>query len=276
MTTTARGRIPRLICACCLSSALLISTSAATAVAAPQSPMPGQQIPGDDSGGSDQGSDSGGSGSSSGTGDHPSKRSDNGGSDTGNQSDNESDTGRQPSNTDDHPSAPSDNGGGNADNGASDNYNVGGNDQAAPYRNQPGLYNRLNPVQKQALDCASGPAGDLPRVLKLTGKTGQLSITLTQAFVNGYAVGEDLNTGDTYNLIWDIGASIPVAGDIVSCVHLGEKIGEQYAKQVEKQTEAETNRKLPGIKNQLNKAGPVKIPAPTGLPNPQGVAKNAG
>ncbi|MGW6403666.1 hypothetical protein [Streptomyces sp. NPDC055134] len=59
MTTTARRKVPRLICASCISSALLISAGATTAIAATQSPTPVQQIPRDDSGGTDQGSPSG-------------------------------------------------------------------------------------------------------------------------------------------------------------------------------------------------------------------------
>ncbi|WP_329363020.1 hypothetical protein [Streptomyces sp. NBC_01483] len=126
MTTTIRGRIPRLICASCISSALLISAGATTAIAATQSPtdVPVQQIPRDDSGGSNQGSDSGGSGTS-----------DNGGGDTGSgagdQSGNGSDTGNQPSDTGDHQPSdtgdhqPSDNAGGNTSNGSATNTHNG-------------------------------------------------------------------------------------------------------------------------------------------------------
>lgn len=64
MTTTVRRRIPRLICASYISSALLISGDAATAIAAQQSPAEAsvQKIPrddnpnpNDDSGGHDNG-----------------------------------------------------------------------------------------------------------------------------------------------------------------------------------------------------------------------------
>ncbi|MFE0715658.1 hypothetical protein ACFW2T_14360, partial [Streptomyces sp. NPDC058892] len=55
MTTTARGRIPRLICASCISSALLISAGATTAIAAAQSPPDAtvQSTPQGDSSGTD-------------------------------------------------------------------------------------------------------------------------------------------------------------------------------------------------------------------------------
>lgn len=168
MTTTARGRIPRLICASCISSALLLSTGATTAIAVTQSPTPVQQIPRDDSGGSDQGSDSGGSGTSdnggsdtesdtgdqsgnasdtgnqpsdtgdqnapsdtgSDVGDHPSVPSDTGGTDTGDQSSNGPDTSNQPSDTGDHPSMPSDTGGTDTGDQSSNNSDTG---------NQPGF-----------------------------------------------------------------------------------------------------------------------------------------
>lgn len=83
MTTTARGRIPRLICAACISSAFLVSAGAATAVAVTQSPagVSVRAVPRDDSGGSDPGSASDGSGTPA----------DNGGNGTG------SDTADQPS-----------------------------------------------------------------------------------------------------------------------------------------------------------------------------------
>ncbi len=87
MTTTARGRIPRIICAACISSALLISAGAATAIAATQSSMPVQQIPRDDSGGNDSGSGSSGTSTDS--------RGSDTDSDTGAQSGNGSDTGNQ-------------------------------------------------------------------------------------------------------------------------------------------------------------------------------------
>ncbi|MFC6987182.1 hypothetical protein [Streptomyces cirratus] len=52
MTVTVRRRIPRLICASCISSALLVSAGAATAVAASQSPTNAsvQTAPRDDTG----------------------------------------------------------------------------------------------------------------------------------------------------------------------------------------------------------------------------------
>ncbi|MGY5106076.1 hypothetical protein [Streptomyces sp. 900105245] len=94
-----------------------------------------QQIPRDDSGGSDQGSDSGGSNTStdnggndtgSDTGNQPSdtadhQPSDSGGSDTGDQSGNGSDTGNQPGDTGDHQS--SNNGGSDTGNQPSDTNN---------------------------------------------------------------------------------------------------------------------------------------------------------
>ncbi|MFG2715279.1 hypothetical protein ACGFX2_32665 [Streptomyces goshikiensis] len=92
MTITARGRIPRLICASCISSALLISAGATTAIAAtwPPSGTPIQQIARDDSSGGDSSTDSGESDSSSDTGDHPNTPSNTGSTDTGDQSGNRS------------------------------------------------------------------------------------------------------------------------------------------------------------------------------------------
>ncbi|MFD8415499.1 hypothetical protein ACFV2Q_27680 [Streptomyces sp. NPDC059650] len=107
MTTTARGRIPRLICASCIS-ALLISAGATTAIAATQSPTPVQQIPRDDSGGSSETSDQSGNGTD--TGNHPNAPTDNGGTDTGNHPNAPTDNGG--TDTGNHPNAPTDNGGG--------------------------------------------------------------------------------------------------------------------------------------------------------------------
>ncbi|MER6374070.1 hypothetical protein ABT255_38160 [Streptomyces mirabilis] len=141
MTTTVRGRIPRLICASCISSALLISAGATTAIAATQSPIPVQQIPRDDSGGS---------------------------SDSGDQSGNGSDTGNQLSNTNDHPNTPSDNGGGwtnDHPNTPSDNgggwTNSSGHDNSG---NQP----PSNTGKQSSND--GGGAADLKRVCQNEGR----------------------------------------------------------------------------------------------------------
>ncbi|MBL1107408.1 hypothetical protein JK361_22840 [Streptomyces sp. 5-8] len=95
MSTTARGRLPRIIRASCISSALLISVGAPTAIAANQSSVPTQQMPRDDPGGSDQESDSGGSDTSTDSGGNDS------GSGTADQSGDGTGIGQQPSDTND-------------------------------------------------------------------------------------------------------------------------------------------------------------------------------
>ncbi|MFD9571355.1 hypothetical protein ACFWBI_16050 [Streptomyces sp. NPDC059982] len=164
MTTTARGRIPRLICASCISSALLISAGATTAIAATQSPMPVQQIPRDDSGGSSDTGDQNGNGTDTGNqpsdtggqngngttsnGDHPNTSSDNGGGNTGDQSGSGSDTGNQPS----------DNGAATTHNGRQENpsTNDHGIDQTNPQQEGAGI-DQTNPQHNKSSSTVHPP-----------------------------------------------------------------------------------------------------------------------
>jgi hypothetical protein len=126
-------------------------------------------------------------------------------------------------------------------------------------------YNKLNPVQQQALKCEAASIGKIPQVVKVAG----LTLKITKGFTAGYAVGEDLNTHDYYNVGWDAAELLDMALPVpaVTCLILLDKI-----------TQEQADKMLghPIQSSELNKVGPVKIPAPTGKPNPQGVAKSAG
>uniref|UniRef100_UPI003F49B23F hypothetical protein n=1 Tax=Streptomyces achromogenes TaxID=67255 RepID=UPI003F49B23F len=130
----------------------------------------------------------------------------------------------------------------------------------------------LTPAQNQGITCAAGAISKVGKVLKIIkdGKVVQI-LGYIQKAGNGLVIGKEVATGAWYEVAWDFGELIPRppgTGQFVSCLRVLDKIDREQAEKM-------LGHPIPSSEFN-NKVGPVKIPAPTGTPNSQGVAKSAG
>ncbi|MFF1399381.1 hypothetical protein ACFVZD_36985, partial [Streptomyces sp. NPDC058287] len=120
------------------------------------------------------------------------------------------------------------------------------------------------PVQRQAVSCLSGfiPVGKGAKVLHLlTTKQGKQVDAAIRISNYGVAAGQDVNTGDSYNLVWDTLEFKDPTGVVVGCVRLGVMINQQINEATPKTTAVPSSK--------LGKVGSVKIqPAPGVQQNP--------
>ncbi|MBA2949597.1 hypothetical protein [Streptomyces himalayensis] len=126
----------------------------------------------------------------------------------------------------------------------------------------------LTPVQQQALKCGAAAIGKIPQVVKVAG----LTLKMVKGFTAGYAVGEDLNTGDQYNVWWDSAELLDLALPVpaVTCLRVLDKIHEEEGKKAVAPYEKDPSKL--GVKEDT----PVKTPEDPALQQKDGAYTGSG